>query len=158
MAQCLGISKWVIWPDQEYFAGGRITPADLAGAYNAMDVFVLPTKGEGFGMPLVEAQACGTPVITTATTSGPELCRTGRLINVDRFADCRYLPNGSWRYEPRPDEVLDAMEHWYAGVCGLRANRQSAREKVLEYDHDTVWENGWRPLLDDMERRLAQMD
>jgi|tagenome__1003787_1003787.scaffolds.fasta_scaffold20990084_11 glycosyltransferase involved in cell wall biosynthesis len=40
--------------------------ATLASLYRGCDVFVLPYRGEGFGMPLVEAMACGKPVITTA--------------------------------------------------------------------------------------------
>jgi glycosyltransferase involved in cell wall biosynthesis len=160
IAQCLGIDKWVIWPEQDAYAGGRITAEDLAGAYNAFDVYCAPHKGEGFGLGLIEAQACGTPVITTATTSGPELCRTGRLIKIDKFADCHYLPNGAWRYEPRPDQVLDALERWYGATRPLAdapdCLRSQARAQVLEYDHDTAWANGWLPLLADMERRLAE--
>jgi len=41
--------------------------------YNAMDVFVLPTMAEGFGLPIVEAQACGVPALATDFSSCPEL-------------------------------------------------------------------------------------
>ena len=41
--------------------------------YSNADVFVFPSLHEGFGMPVLEAMACGTPVITSKTTSLPEV-------------------------------------------------------------------------------------
>jgi glycosyltransferase involved in cell wall biosynthesis len=45
----------------------------LAVVYNAFDVFALPTMGEGFGLPLLEAQACGVPALATDCSACPEL-------------------------------------------------------------------------------------
>ena len=45
------------------------TDAELASLYNACDVFVLASKGEGFSLPIVEAASCGLPVITTNCTA-----------------------------------------------------------------------------------------
>ncbi len=46
----------------------------LAALYRGCDVFVLPYRGEGFGMPLAEALACGKPVITTGLGPAREFC------------------------------------------------------------------------------------
>jgi len=46
----------------------------LASLYRGADVIVLPYRGEGFGMPLVEGLACGRPVITTGLGPAPEFC------------------------------------------------------------------------------------
>jgi len=52
----------------------RGVPDDmLATVYNAMDVLVLPTMAEGFGLPIIEAQACGTPALATDFSACPEL-------------------------------------------------------------------------------------
>ena len=45
----------------------------LATVYRAMDVFVLPTMAEGFGLPIMESQACGTPALVTDFSACPEL-------------------------------------------------------------------------------------
>ena len=45
----------------------------LATIYNAMDVFVLPTMGEGFGLPIIESQACRVPALATDFSSCSEL-------------------------------------------------------------------------------------
>ena len=50
-----------------------VPDAMLATVYNAMDVFVLPTMAEGFGLPIIEAQACGTPVLATDFSACSEL-------------------------------------------------------------------------------------
>lgn len=51
---------------------GYLPQADLPIVYNLADVFVYPSIYEGFGLPPLEAMACGTPVITTAISSMPE--------------------------------------------------------------------------------------
>ncbi len=106
----------------------------LAELYRGSDVVVLPYRGEGFGMPLVEAMACGKPVIATAEGPAPEFCP----------ADCSYLipaktvpiPGGingfgklageaTW-FEPDLDELARTMRDVYenqaeAAVRGARA-------------------------------------
>ncbi|HWD08469.1 MAG TPA: glycosyltransferase [Actinomycetota bacterium] len=51
---------------------GTVTDLQLAALYNRASLFVYPSRYEGFGMPIVEAMTCGTPVITTNVSSMPE--------------------------------------------------------------------------------------
>ncbi|MAL10735.1 MAG: hypothetical protein CMF74_13870 [Maricaulis sp.] len=53
--------------------GQALTEEGMVDLYNCMDVFVLPTAGEGFGIPSVEAMACGVPLCITNYTTGYEL-------------------------------------------------------------------------------------
>jgi glycosyltransferase involved in cell wall biosynthesis len=52
----------------------------LAKLYNAADVFVFPSLYEGFGLPPLEAIACGTPVVASCTSSLPEVLGNGALL------------------------------------------------------------------------------
>jgi glycosyltransferase involved in cell wall biosynthesis len=52
---------------------GYVDQDDLPGVYNLADVFVYPSLYEGFGLPVLEGMACGTPVITTNVSSMPEI-------------------------------------------------------------------------------------
>jgi glycosyltransferase involved in cell wall biosynthesis len=51
---------------------GYVNDADLPPLYSGASLFVFPTLFEGWGMPVVEAMACGTPVVTTNNSSMPE--------------------------------------------------------------------------------------
>jgi glycosyltransferase involved in cell wall biosynthesis len=63
---------------------GRVSDEDLIGLYRAADVFVFPSRYEGFGFPPLEAMACGTPVISSDRTSLPELIDdAGILVDPD---------------------------------------------------------------------------
>ena len=53
---------------------GPVPFADLAALYNGASMFVFPSIYEGFGLPPLEAMACGTPVIASKAASLPEVC------------------------------------------------------------------------------------
>lgn len=61
-----GLEREVVFP-------GYVAQADLPGLYAAADLFVYPSLHEGFGLPLLEAMASGTPVLTSRAYSIPEV-------------------------------------------------------------------------------------
>ncbi len=69
--------------DDVIFAG-YVPDADLPGLYSAADILLMPSQYEGFGFPLLEAMACGTPVICSRASSLPELAGdAARLVDID---------------------------------------------------------------------------
>jgi glycosyltransferase involved in cell wall biosynthesis len=52
---------------------GIVPEEDLPGLFAGADVFLYPTLYEGFGLPVVEAMACGVPVLTSATSALQEV-------------------------------------------------------------------------------------
>jgi glycosyltransferase involved in cell wall biosynthesis len=60
---------------QVYVKEERFKPYELGSFYTAGDCFVLPTRGEAWGLPLLEALACGIPVITTGWGAPDEILR-----------------------------------------------------------------------------------
>ncbi len=53
---------------------GHVPDDELPGLYAGAEAFVLPSRYEGFGLPVLEAMAAGTPVVAAATTALPETC------------------------------------------------------------------------------------
>ncbi len=59
---------------------GYVEPTDLPDWYAAASIFALPSHYEGFGLPVVEAMASGTPVVTSTTSSLPEVAGEAALL------------------------------------------------------------------------------
>lgn len=59
---------------------GYVPHPDLPIVYNLASLFVYPTRYEGFGLPVLEALACGVPLITTAVSSLPEIVGDAGLL------------------------------------------------------------------------------
>jgi glycosyltransferase involved in cell wall biosynthesis len=65
--------------DRVHFTG-YVPQADLPALYNAASVFVFPSLHEGFGLPALEALACGTPVVTSNRSALPEVAGNAALL------------------------------------------------------------------------------
>lgn len=71
--QLAGIKPYLRFP-------GYIPNADLADLYNGAFAFLYPSLRESFGIPMLEAMACGTPVIVGNTSAMPEIAGDGALL------------------------------------------------------------------------------
>ena len=73
---------------------GELSNREIAVLYNLAEVFVLPSYYEGFGLPVIEAMACGTPVIASNRTSLPEVVGGAGLLfdpeRVDALTELLY--------------------------------------------------------------------
>jgi glycosyltransferase involved in cell wall biosynthesis len=97
-AQALGIDDRVCWL-------GPLPGADLPALYTAAEAFVFPSLYEGFGLPVIEALACGTPVACANTSSLPEVAGDAAVL-----------------FDPtQTDAIVDALRR-LLGDAGLRAD------------------------------------
>lgn len=133
--------------DQLKYHLGTLDGEMMGYVYSAMDVLANPSLGEGFGIPIVEAQACGVPVIVTDWTSMPELRGAGWLVRGDRTYDPAH---GSFWMVPNVYEIVDAFESAYAARGDGRLAAE-AREFALDYDATRVARRFWQPTLESLE-------
>ncbi len=133
----------VTFTDQDLMEYG-FPPGAMAALYNSFDVLLNPSYGEGFGIPIVEAQACGTPVIVTDWTSMPELCGAGWKVG---GVPWHHAVQRAWWLKPDVEQIVEALEQAYANKDNLQLRHQ-ARAFALQYDVDAVMQNYWVPALD----------
>lgn len=99
----------------------------MAEIYNAVDLFVFPSLYEGFGIPPLEAMACGTPVITSNTSSLPEVV-------------------GDAAIQINPYDVEKFAEEMYEVLTNERLKEEMIR-KGLERSKMFSWENSAKKTL-----------
>jgi glycosyltransferase involved in cell wall biosynthesis len=115
---------------------GYISPDELPLWYNAAELFVYPSLYEGFGLPPLEAMACGTPVITSNVSSLPEVVGKAGLI-----------------VDPMDSEGLaEAMNQ----VLGNGTLRQSMRERGLARAGRFSWAKAARETVGVYRRALSR--
>jgi glycosyltransferase involved in cell wall biosynthesis len=119
--------------------------ADLPGLYTACDVLVHPYRGEGFGLPALEALACGRPTIVTKggacdDFSGPD----GSLFVAAERRPVRPaepLVRDGFLLEPSVDQLVMMLRLARAHAARLREMGARARERVAR---DWTWERSAR--------------
>jgi glycosyltransferase involved in cell wall biosynthesis len=151
LIESLEIGDAVEFVDQyRHHAVGGCDAGYMRAVYSAIDVLLNPSLGEGFGIPIVEAQACGTPVIVTDTTAMPELCGAGWRVG----GQMTYTTQSSWQVTPSIPQLMDALDAAYDAKRSPEL-AHDARALALEYDADLVADRYWRPALESIERRVA---
>ena len=116
----------------------------MAALYSAADVLLAASMGEGFGIPVVEAQACGTPVIVSNFTAQPELVGSGWKVDVQPFWDAHQK---AWFGTPQGPSIVDALRQAYNAPRGVD---KTAVEFAQGYNADTVYEAHWKPIMKEL--------
>lgn len=144
----LAVGQDVLFCDQYQNSIGY-PDGHMANIYNSLDVLLAVSMGEGFGVPILEAQACGTPVIVGDWTAMSELCWYGEMVDKSD-AEPYYTPLASYQFIARAAAVTAALERAHK-----KHNLQHRPAQVAEYDADAVTEKYWRPVLDELAERVG---
>ena len=118
--------------------------ADMAALYSTFDVLMMATYGEGFGVPTIEAQACGTRVIASNWAATADLVSEDCwLVEGQPFWD---EPQRAFYQIPFLGSITNALEEAYKADRGPSA---ASRRFALQFDVETVWEQYWQPFFAD---------
>jgi glycosyltransferase involved in cell wall biosynthesis len=116
----LGISKKVIFT-------GFVSDSELRAIYSAAKVYACPSLYEGFGFTVLEAMACGTPVVCSGETSLPEVAGDAAL-----YADPR-----------RPEEFAAALYNVFTTASLRNRLIEKGRKNLLRFS----WANAAKETL-----------
>jgi len=117
---------------------------ELAAFYTASDILLAASYGEGFGVPLIESQACGTPVITGNWTAMPDLvAESSYLVDGQPFWDEAQM--AFWNI-PSIESIVQALELAYTE---RRGRDETSIEFAKDFAVERVFSNYWLPFLKD---------
>ncbi|GAA1988072.1 glycosyltransferase family 1 protein [Isoptericola halotolerans] len=112
---------------------GRVPDGVLPGLMAAADAVVVPSLHEGFGLPALEAMACGVPVVAADRAALPEVCG-----------------GAAWLVEPDGPGLADGLVHVLEGGAGVADRVAAGRDRAATF----TWEASaagharvWRSLL-----------
>jgi glycosyltransferase involved in cell wall biosynthesis len=114
---------------------GTLSREQLRLLYGMADAYVSPYRAEGFNLPVLEAIACGLPVVVTRGGATDDFCDDAVAIRIDGRAGHRDEPQGSgiWRFiEPDLAMLVDAMDEVARGTMIAPQHAREARARVLE--------------------------
>lgn len=126
--QASGLSRNVLFT-------GFLPDDELVALLNRATLLALPSLMEGFGLPAVEAAACGCPVVATCESPLPELLGEGGI----------YIDPSS------PDQLERALRE----ILTSQSRRNRMRSSALAASSQLTWERSARQMLDVIER-MAQ--
>ena len=113
----------------------------MAAMYTASNVLLACSMGEGFGIPVIEAQACGCRVIVSNFTAQPELVGDGWTVEGQPWWDAAQQ---SWFFTPNVPDIVKSLE---AAYNTPRSLSDEAITHALGYGADTVFEQYWKPVM-----------
>lgn len=130
-----------------------VSDVGMADIYRASDVLLGASMAEGFGLPLAEAQACGTPVITTRHSAMIENTINGIDTEPLRQPYWNTLIQ-SWHAIPNRENILLALEALYCAPGDVR--QKSAQMGIdhfrAKHDIEMVVRDYWLPFLAEVEQ------
>lgn len=141
-----------ISPDNLFFSDQLmirygVSEESMAQMYSAFDVLSFATYGEGFGLPAIEAQACGCPVITSNFTAQKELNPHGWQVGGQLFFDDYQKADFQ---APDDRQMIDAL----IGALEARGDqdlKDRSRAFAEGYDADVVFDKFWVPVIAELE-------
>jgi len=138
----LGIAERIKYTHPFFYEGIGFTEDELCDIFRASDWTVLASLGEGWGIPLAESLACGTPVIFSNFSACKEVAGPGGL-PVEASERIPFELSSSFQWIPRTEQITEricqAYEDWEAGGRLRDELGEKGRQHVLQnYTWDKV--------------------
>ena len=132
------------------YLNDELPPESLPGLYTACDCLVHPYRGEGFGLPVLEAMACGLPVIVTGGGAADDFAPahlvyrvSSKVRGIGRKVSGMDLAGEGWMLEPSIAETASQMRHVFENRAEGRTRGRAASDYVRQ---EWTWECAARTM------------
>lgn len=146
--------------DQQRYIDG-FPDGDMTLLYNAIDVLNAVSLGEGFGIPQLEALACGTPIITSEFAAARDLNFAGWAVPDQRGHRHRFYDGqGAYVFLPEPESIAERMEEVYRWRRDMPSEWKMLHDKAIRrsapFSLDRVVQDHWKPALKVIEEQIRR--
>jgi len=149
MARSCHLENNVTFPEHLIQMVGLPEP-EMAKLYNCFNFLLNASRREGFCLPVLEAQACGVPVVAPRSSSLTELVeghgfmvKEGPKVFAQRGWECHKID---------PEDLSKNLEKAYFDIELRRKYSKASHEFAQQYDWDLLFKNKWVPLLDSFKK------
>jgi len=153
-ASYLGIEKKTFFLNQ-YSSTYKADSNMVAEEINACDVVLHPSMTEGFGLLIVEGQACGKPIIIQRCHSMPELVvenKTGWICETQKKW---WRTSGGYVHMADPNSLYEKMEQVHEALGKPNTIGKDARDNILKnYDINVIFKKQWVPFFETLQKEL----
>jgi len=147
-------------PEKIIHIGPFAKNSDLASLYRSCDAFVMPTRAEGWGLPVIEAMACGLPVIVTGYSGLTEFATNENAYLIDYKMTDIGMPLG-WQVESNTTDYGQWAEpdflHLKDIMHDVWKNKEEAKERGIKASHDIhahwTWDHAAKKAMDALKQK-----
>lgn len=138
-------------PEEDYNRGADVPKMNRI--YNSLDVFLTTTTGEGWGLTITEAMACGVPVVAPAHTSIAEISENGKnLFLLETLYPCVAMVDNTIRFQADLNEIAQVLHGIYHIDVSNREVLQKRITEAKKYVNKLSWDWISNRFADDFTR------
>ena len=140
-----------------YLVHGALTEENMVKLYRNADSFLLPTTGEAWGMPLMEAAAMGLPIITTGGTGAESFLNPKYTIMLEHeWKPIGHMLHWPGVYEPHQQLTIPNMEEFARMVSRIYKHQDISKEQAQKQrdeliERDFSWKNAAKQMAEAIE-------
>jgi len=150
IAKKLGLEKHVLFPEHLAQMAG-LPEREMAKLYSCFDLFINTSRREGFGLPVLEAQACGIPVIAPHSSSLVELVKGhGWLVKTKEVV---FTPRGWPCRKVDREDLIQKIEEAYFEESLRKKYSKLSLDFAKQFDWDLLFREKWLPLLETIKEK-----
>lgn len=151
--KAFGCDDFTYLPYPGTYENGGVSQEELAKLFSTFDLYAMPSMGEGFGLPILEAAACGVPGIATDFSACKELCFSEWYIDPVTYI---MTPLFSFQAITSIESIQERIKYAITHPDDVKRVSELSVKRAQEYSWDIIMEEYWKPVMESIFQKLDQ--